>query len=199
MPIKLTSLTAATSAAASDLLYAVIGGNSRKITLANLFGTYPGSLVKRQTVQVASGQTALDFTGIPTWVQRVVITMSGFTTSGTSPLGVRIGDGAIVATGYLGAATRIDGATPATQAAGTFFYVSGPGLASTSVLRGRWTIERHSGNAWVFAGNGAFSDVAATVMSSGEVTLTGDLDRLRITTSGGTDTFTAGSVNIAWE
>lgn len=199
MPIKLTAITAATSVAATDLLYAVVGGNSRRITLANFFGTYPGSLVKRQTAQTASGNTVFDFTGIPSWAQRVILTLNGITTSGTAQIIARVGDGAIVTTGYLGAATRIDGATPQTGSATSSFALSGPGLAATSVLRGRWTIERHSGNAWVMSGNGAFSDVAATVASSGAVTLTGNLDRLRVTAVNGTDTFTAGSVNIAWE
>ena len=35
--------------------------------------------------------------------------------------------------------------------------------------------------------------------SSGTITLSGALDRVRITSSNGTDTFDAGSINIMWE
>jgi hypothetical protein len=37
------------------------------------------------------------------------------------------------------------------------------------------------------------------VVSGGSITLGGTLDRLRITTENGTDTFDAGSINIMYE
>jgi hypothetical protein len=37
------------------------------------------------------------------------------------------------------------------------------------------------------------------VLATGDVTLSGTLDRLRVTTVGGTDTFDAGTVNILYE
>jgi hypothetical protein len=40
---------------------------------------------------------------------------------------------------------------------------------------------------------------ADNTMSAGAVTLAGVLDRVRITTVGGTDTFDAGSINLLWE
>jgi hypothetical protein len=199
MPIKLSAITAATSIAASDLLYAVIGGNSRRITAANLFGTYPGSLVKPQTAQVASGNTVFDFTGIPAWVQRITVAGFGLRTNGTSVYTLRVGDGAIVASGYFGAVTTTAGATPTTNnpATGATLLLS---PTVDSVFRFKATIDRVSGNTWVISGSGSLSNTNTTSAFCSEITLTGDLDRVRLTTApAGTDTFTAGTVNIAWE
>jgi hypothetical protein len=46
---------------------------------------------------------------------------------------------------------------------------------------------------------GGYSDQAATWHGGGSVTLSGTLDRIRLTTVNGTDTFDAGSVNIIYE
>jgi hypothetical protein len=55
-----------------------------------------------------------------------------------------------------------------------------------------------SGNTWtaqgVFASSGNYTWFAA-----GSIALSGTLDRVRVTTVNGTDTFDAGSVNILYE
>lgn len=159
-----------------------------------------GSLINRQTAQVAVGtETEFDFTGIPAWVNRVTVTMAGVSTSGTSPYVLRVGDGAIVSTGYTGAFTIIAGGTPSSNNA-----TSGIGIlqnpTAASVYHGICVLVRHSGNTWVATSTGGLSNTASTALSGGSITLTNALDRVRLTTSGGTDTFDAGSsVNIAWE
>jgi hypothetical protein len=52
----------------------------------------------------------------------------------------------------------------------------------------------------VFVGSGMFRRNATTGgTTQGSVTLSGTLDRIRLTTANGTDTFDAGSVNIMYE
>jgi hypothetical protein len=46
---------------------------------------------------------------------------------------------------------------------------------------------------------GVFTDVLATWYGGGTIGLSGTLDRIRITTVNGTDTFDAGSINILYE
>ena len=152
-----------------------------------------------QTAQSATGSnTVFDFTGIPTWVNRVTVTMVGISTSGTSPYVLRVGDGAIVASGYTGAFTIIAGATPnSNNAASGIGILQNPTAAS--VYHGVCVLMRHSGNTWVATSTGGLSNAASTALSGGSITLAGALDRVRLTTSGGTDTFDAGSVNISWE
>lgn len=63
------------------------------------------------------------------------------------------------------------------------------------------TITNISGNIWVasfiFGGNTSTTD--ATCFGGGDIELSGVLDRIRITTVNGTDTFDAGSINIMYE
>jgi hypothetical protein len=53
-------------------------------------------------------------------------------------------------------------------------------------------------NTWVCLGI-AWSRADTALYSSGTLALGGSLDRVRITTAGGTDTFDAGSINILYE
>jgi hypothetical protein len=61
-----------------------------------------------------------------------------------------------------------------------------------------WT--RVSGNIWACSLNlGASGGTESGCISGGSITLSGTLDRIRITTDNGSDTFAAGSVNIMYE
>ncbi len=157
-----------------------------------------GSLINLQTAIASASQTSIDFTGIPSWVNRITVMGRGISTNGTSPLVVRVGDGTIVSTGYMGAITAISGATPASANDTTGCLVTGT-VGATSVFRFTCQINRASGNQWVFSGSGAFSSSATTVVFGSEVSLSGALDRVRLTALGGVDQFDAGSVNISWE
>lgn len=151
-----------------------------------------------QTAQTASSNTDFDFTGIPTWVNRITVMGWGLSTNGTSPIILRVGDGAIVSTGYLGSVTNIAGATPASVLATSGCAIT-QSIAAASVIRFTATIQRGTGNTWVISGVGAFSNTATTMIFASEIALSGALDRLRLTTSGGTDTFDAGDISISWE
>lgn len=157
-----------------------------------------GSLINLQTAQTASSNTAFDFTGIPSWVNRVNVIGRGLSTNGTSVYSLRIGDGAIVATGYLGAVTTIAGgaATTNNPITGATLLL---GPTAASVLRFKATIERVSGNDWVISGLASLSNTNTTSAFVTELTLSGALDRVQLTTAAGTDTFDAGSINISWE
>ena len=150
-----------------------------------------------QTAQSASG-TEIDFTGIPSWVNRVTVMGWGLSTNGTSTYILRIGDGAIVASGYLGAFTTTAAGTPTTNNGATSVgLLLGPTAAS--VFRFTATIDRASGNTWLISGSGSLSNTNTTSVFASELTLTGALDRVRLTTVIGTDTFDAGSISISWE
>jgi hypothetical protein len=155
------------------------------------------SLVNLQTAVTASG-TTVDFTGIPSWVNRITVLGRGISTNGTSRLVLRVGDGGIVGSGYLGAVTQVDGATPAT-ANGTGSVLLTENQTAAMVFRFKCTIERITGNVWVFSGTGAFSNSASATIFASEISLTNALDRVRLSTAAGVDTFDAGSVNISLE
>jgi hypothetical protein len=60
-------------------------------------------------------------------------------------------------------------------------------------------IETLGSNVWQASVGGGLGNTATTFTGGGGVTLSGTLDRVRITTVGGTDTFDAGSINILYE
>ncbi len=184
--------------AGTETLYGVQGGNSRKLTTGDISDLARStSNIRLQTAIAAAAQTAIDFTGIPSWINRVTVTGRGVSTNGTSALILRIGDGAVVITGYLGAVSVTSGATVASAAETTGCLLTGT-IAATTVFRFTATITRQTGNSWVIGGTGAFNAAGASFYGS-DITLTGNLDRVRLTTLGGADTFDAGSVSISWE
>lgn len=60
------------------------------------------------------------------------------------------------------------------------------------------TLIRIQGNTWVASLSGGYETIYIAV-GGGSVTLSGVLDRVRITTANGTDTFDTGTVNIMYE
>jgi hypothetical protein len=156
-----------------------------------------GALVSATAVASTSG-TSIDFTGIPSWVKRITVMFQGVSnTSAGSSILVQLGTSSGVTTsGYLGASSLI-AATATSQN-----YTTGFGSrsqAAAAVLHGSFVINLISGNAWVAFGVLGNSNTATTVTSGGSVALAGTLDRVRITSENGTDTFDAGSINIMYE
>ena len=156
------------------------------------------------TALAATSGTSLDFTGIPTTARRVTVLFNAVSTSGTSPLVVRGGAGAFEATGYLSRAQRFDSgssAVPAQEGSTVGFNLSA--MTAAHGFTGSLTLTRFdaASQLWIAALNGFATDGSTVypMFGSGSKTFSGALDRIRLTTAGGTDTFDAGSVNIAWE
>jgi hypothetical protein len=149
------------------------------------------------TAVTASG-TSVDFTGIPSWVKRITVIFNDVSTNGTSSVQVQIGAGSVTTTGYLGYSAFV-GATSGASSSSSGMLVY---LGATDARRmGHMVFTNISGNIWVSSHSiGAFSSSANySVVGGGNVTLSGTLDRVRITTVNGTDTFDAGSINILYE
>lgn len=149
------------------------------------------------TAVTLSTQTSVDFTGIPSWVKRVTVMVSGLSESGTSGIMVQVGATTFTTSGYLGAVAEIR-ATPDPTNFTTGFGISGSPV-STNIHYGIMTISNITGNTWVYSFTGGASDNAYAYAGGGRVALSGTLDRVRLTTVNGTDTLTAGSVNIMYE
>jgi hypothetical protein len=158
------------------------------------------SRVQTQSRVTASSQTAMDFTGVPSWVNRITVLGRYLSTNGTSPYLVQVGDGAIVATGYVGTSASIpNGASPTTAAwsAGIILTATAPVAGTSAHFSVR--LDRIFGNSWVVSGSGGLNSSAIAMTFGGEISLTNALDRVRVTTAGGVDTFDLGDVNIGWE
>lgn len=152
-------------------------------------GTYTVS-ASQSVASTTINIIAIDFTAIPSWVRRVTVLLSGVSSNGTSAYLVQMGTSSGVEnSGYTGSY-------------GTSLYSSGfliGSAAAANVVHAYICITKVTGNTWVAATTAALSNTASTAVGAGTKTLSGTLDRVRITTVNGTDTFDAGTINILYE
>lgn len=151
------------------------------------------------TSQASTSGTAIDFTGIPSWTKRVTVMFNGVSTTGTSGFMVQLGDsGGVENSGYSGGAL----------VQSNIFHVVAAGIAVTgdasyftaaTLVSGAVSFSQFSGSTWVASGNTFSSNNSWAWAIGGIKPLSAALDRIRVTTVNGTDTFDAGTINIMYE
>lgn len=152
-------------------------------------------IVQATAVASTSG-TSIDFTSIPAWVKKITVMLVGVSTSGTSLVRIQIGDsGGIENTGYASTSTSIDTGV-ATNSSTAGFDMNGS--LAANIRSGNIVLSTIGSNIWTASGV-IKTSTAQTVILAGDKTLSATLDRVRITTVNGTDTFDAGSINIMYE
>jgi hypothetical protein len=152
--------------------------------------------VRGTTVATTSG-TSVDFTGIPSWAKRITVMFSGVSLSGTSSLLVQLGAGSNEITGYVSTGQTLTGGVGGANQSSTAGMIIVDGAAA-NVMTGHMILTHIGSNVWV-SSHALRATTVASVFGAGDKTLSGTLDRVRITTVNGTDTFDAGSVNILYE
>lgn len=174
------------------------GAALENIGVGNITPEYLAQKMTLGTAVATTSGTSKDFTGIPSWVKRITVMFSGVSTSGSSPIQIQLGSGSVTTSGYTSTFIR----TAAGGSSGGTTTTTGLGASYTSgasdVVYGQSVITNISSNIWVSA---SMTQIGASNMttSTGQISLGGTLDRVRITTVNGTDTFDAGSVNILYE
>ena len=180
-----------------------LSGDSPNLTSAvlsspNIIGTpvMGATIITSGTSVASTSGTTIDFTSIPSWVKRITVMFNGVSTTGTSQYQIQIGSGSVDTTStYVGsnssAASTVQSATLTTG-----FLVATPSAAST--YSGNAVLTNVSGNIWSFSSVMGRSD-GRTDFTGGVKSISGTLDRVRVTTVNGTDTFDAGSINILYE
>jgi hypothetical protein len=191
--LALTSDTLIGTAAAGNLEYN-----------GQFFGTdSAGSRAQLQritsaTAVASTSGTSIDFTAIPAWVKRITVMLDGVSTNGTSNYQIQLGSGSVTTTGYISSSAYIPNASAIIATNSTTGLLLVPSTAGSVLVYGPATISLQNGNTWVFSSNLARADTVIYA-SAGRIALSGTLDRIRITTVNGTDTFDAGSINIIYE
>jgi hypothetical protein len=178
--------------------------NSASIENASVTPTDLAQPLTQATAQTASGTTTIPVTGIPSWVRRVTIMFQGVTASG-STLVLQIGSTTYENSGYVSTAFGVG------NSGNVMTALSNTGafqLTSTAISSGVYngtvvlTLLNSSTNLWTSGGNltqtgggftGGYSNAGSKTISGGT------LGQLRLNTNSGTDTFTAGSINILYE
>lgn len=167
------------------------------ITLPVGSGTFP--LMTLSTAVATTSGTAIDFTSIPSWVKKITVIFNEVSTNftGSASLLVQIGSGSVETTGYVSSGSYLAHAGTvgtSSSTSGFNFYPS----SNAAVYSGHLVLTLVSGNSWIASYLGKVL-TTVTVVGGGSKTTSGTLDRVRITTSNGTDAFDAGSVNILME
>ena len=165
---------------------------------ATITGSQNGTvgLINAATAQNSTSGTAIDFTGIPAGVRRITVMFNGVSTNGASPVQVQLGtSGGLQTSGYNGT-IQYSGAAVANLTTG---FKTEDAASANYVRNGLITVCLLGSNVWAGAINSGLSNQASAFFGGGTVTLSGTLDRVRITTVNGTDTFDAGSINILYE
>jgi hypothetical protein len=172
-------------------------------TKLDVVGGINGTLVL-DTAKTASGLgTSVDFTGIPSWVKRVTVMFNGVSTNGSSQVLIQIGTfSGAATTGYLSSVSAVAGSANncnTNSHTNGFAIVTSQQAGSGNALNGLSTVCTLGSNVWAASGNVRTAPSEGTNFHAGTVTLSGTLDRIRITTVNGTDTFDAGTINIMYE
>jgi hypothetical protein len=166
---------------------------------------YQGGVLTSGTAVASTSGTSIDFTGIPSWVKRVTVMFNGVSTNaaGASPFLLQIGSGSVLSTGYVSYSGVINNSNQTVTTSSSTGFVFSTAMGNSSTVNGHFILTIVSATTWVgshvFGGlDGSGNNV---VRNGGGVSpsLSGALDRVRITTVNGTDTFRAGSINILYE
>jgi hypothetical protein len=162
-------------------------------TLTLQAGTGIVSMNTLQTSVASTSGTSIDFTGIPSWAKRITVMFQGVSTSSTSVVQIQVGAGSVTTSGYV--SSWQSGTTAYTQTSG---FGAQSMASATDTRNGSFVLTNITGNTWV--STAVLSSGGASMgLGSGSIALGGTLDRVRITTVNGIDTFDAGSVNILYE
>lgn len=166
-------------------------GSNRVLTLEDADGTL--SPLVLGTAQTASG-TSVNFTGIPSWVKRITIMISGVSVAATSTAYIRVGTaGTLETTGYNGITAAGGSVAAITNNMGQVTFSAG-----SSRIDGHAVISKLSENTWTsmcMLGRSGSETILQSTASS--ITLSGTLDTVGLVLVG--STFDAGEVNIMYE
>ena len=180
-------------------------GKATTDTLTNKTLTSPvingmgSSILTSSTVQNAL-TTAVLFPAIPSWAKRITVMLNGVSTTSTGLPTIRLGTASSIEnTGYTSSVNLIGTASVVGQVSQTSgFELVTSGLAA-SLYSGNIILTNITANTWIISGSLGVPLASYNFLCAGNKTLAGELTQLQLTTTGGTDTFDAGSINIMWE
>jgi hypothetical protein len=180
------------------------GGSSGQYLQTNGSGglswaTVSASNLTRGTEVNSNSGTAIDFTNIPSGVKRITLTFNQVSTNGTEYMMVQIGDsGGFETSGYFSISGQTFSANGNPHESSIGFTTAWGSTAGNRT--GSFFLHNPSGNRWVFSGmHCAFDGVnKGVVMTGGVKSLSGELDRVRITQTG-SNTFDNGTIGIFYE
>lgn len=149
------------------------------------------------TEQASTSGTAIDFTGIPAGTKKITIMLVGVSTDGTEELLVQLGDsGGVETSGYLGAVSSQGNTARSTAGLQVTIVSTADAVAHGNIIL---TLENSANFTWTSCSGVSLSNTDAAFSGSGSKSLSAELDRVTITSTGTPDDFDAGVINIQYE
>jgi hypothetical protein len=154
----------------------------------------PATAITRETEKATTSGTSVEWTSLPSTITKITVVFNDMGAGTDAPI-VQLGDsGGYKTTGYVGVGANID-PDPSRLSVTT-------GLATCQSnngehIIGNMVISNVSGDTWISSFNG-LEGTTDTILGNSRITLSGTLDRLKVTTISGT-TLDNGSVNIIYE
>jgi len=140
--------------------------------------------------------TSKEYDGIPSWATKITLLFDRVSTSGGSELLVQLGtSGGTITSNYDSSSANLSGTTAETSTAGFVLYVNN----ASSELTGKMEIQRAgTSNKWISAHTMKHSN--NTRDGAGVLTTySGTIDRVVVTTEGGSETFDGGAITVYYE
>ena len=166
-------------------------GTDATQTLTNK--TIQGGALTLATAQASTSGTAVDFTGIPSWVKRITVNFAGVSLSGTSSILVQLGtSGGPITSGYTSGSWNASNLGVVTTGFGVIIG------SAAGFVHGSMIVTQMSASSWAET-HAVVNASGNPAVGGGSLSGAGIIDRVRITTVNGTDTFDAGTINIMYE
>ena len=152
-------------------------------------------------VNTTSGTSVVLTTAIPSWAKRITVNFYGISLSGTQLPLIQFGTGATptwATSGYDSASDNY--ATTAGPVEGsTAGFVIGSASSAAQAHNGAYTFTLVGSNKWVGTMNGNIAGADQVLFGGGRVSLPGEVTAIRLFTTGGTNTYDAGSASVMYE
>lgn len=189
--------TATTATSAGTVTGSVSGANITDNTVT------PAKLTQKFTVGAAvatTSGTSVDVLSIPSWARHIRLGFVGVSTNGTDAIRLQLGDsGGVEITGYSSGGAIASSGTAAATPPSTAGFDTGNPAANTFTLHGIVDFFSSDGLTWTCSGNLSNPADGRFYSFSGSKTLSAALDRVRLTSTGGANTFDAGSILPSWQ
>jgi hypothetical protein len=178
-------------------------GSYGQVLRVNSGGTAPEyafPLTSGTAVNAATGSpTYIDFLSIPSWVKKIIVSLSAVSTNGSADLLLQIGDsGGIEDSGYSSFSGYVGNAGADDDTSTTGFMLSAGTFNASYALSGLATLVclDAASNLWISTTVSSVNGYA--YFASGTKSLSVTLNSVRIKASNGTDAFDGGYINILY-
>lgn len=154
----------------------------------------------RSSIEIpTTSGTQIDVTGIPATAKRVEVQFVNVSVTGTSPVCLQLGTSAGVHGSNYADTSSVTNSTAVSTIYTLLGFCVGSPVSGTDANSGKVFLDRFGdSNIWTAFGGTRQNQTRITTVG-GQVLLPGTLDRIRLRSYNGTDSFDSGSIVVTWE